>query len=488
MNLIKEEFNRYKWILLTGVIVSVLIGLIAANFHVIKFIGHKLNNDSIGMIEILENHVKNKSSQSEWYFTSGITELLSQKEWPEETHTFMDSNFQYFNSNTQLEVIDGYNRKKMFLTTSKELMSNFISMLDNKTVQDYIKRMSPEELENGLIMFYGKTPEMNQKFIDEIYNVLSIYPNKIPFVEFKFDLKQILSLKGEENNAKKIAIFEGIDPKSARQSVMESFKNESITGEELKYCVEFLNQTEILDNATYIKFNDIYSQIFVLEDKFKELEITKVELENQREAIEVQIGQSLVNLETKSKEINSLDSEIANIDAELDKLTNYAYMALYIEKQSGTGHNEYEASIPRKGIFGDYKPSNQKYIVKLSQTGFLVEGVYYLDIYMNGTKTNNRGNEYPYYEEVSETQINNIANFQAQRQEKASQRDRIQTEINSLEVEVDKIKKDMGYDENENNLKEMAIQKEDITKQLNEKVVEIKKMFGLSNLKIDVKQ
>lgn len=487
MEQIKEEFNRYKWILLAGIIVSILIGLIAANFHVIKFIGYKLEGDSKGIVTILESHVKNKNSQSEWYFTSGITELLNDEEWLEETHIFLDGNFNYFTPETQISIIDGYNRKKMFLTTSKELITNFMSELENKSIQDYIKRMTPEELERGLVMFYGKNPKVDDKFIDQMYTILNIYPNKIPYNEFKFDLKQILALEGEENNAKKIAIFEGINPDNARNTIMESFKNQSISGEELKYCVEFLNETGIIDNQTYINFTNIYSEIFVVKDKYKELEIRKVELENQRQAIEVQIGQSLVDLETKQKEIEVLEGEISTIDAELGRLTDYAYMALYIEKKSGTGNNEYEASIPRKGIFGNYKPSSQKYIVKLSDTSFLVEGVYYVDIYMNGTKVNDKGNEYPYYIEVSESEKNNISRLQEDRQAKSAQKSSVETQAKELEQQVNEVKQEMGYDKNEEELKTMATQKEDLKKQLDEKIVEIKKMFGLSNLIIEAK-
>ncbi len=487
MEQIKEEFNRYKWILLAGIIVSILIGLIAANFHVIRFIGYKLQNDSKGMIAILESHVKNKNSQSEWYFTSGITDLLNDEQWPEETHIFIEENFNYFNEETQLEILDGYNRKKIFLTTSPELMKKFMSMLENKSVQDYIKRMSPEELEKGLVMFYGKNPDVNQEFIDHIYKLLGMYPNKIPYNEFRFDLKQILALEGEENKAKKVAIFQSVNPDNARSTIMNSFKNESISGEDLKYCVEFLNQTGIIDNETYINFNNIYSEIFVIRDKFKELEGTQVELENQKQAIEVQIGQSLVELEAKQKEANAIDSEIKTIDSELSKMTDYAYMALYIKKRSGTGDNEYEASIPRKGIFGDYKPSSQKYIVKLSDTGFLVEGVYYLDIYMSGTKVNDEGEEYPYYIEVSEAQKNNIAALQSDRQNKNIQKNEIDLQVKNLEANVNEIKSQMGYEENEQQLKAIPAQKEDMTKQINEKIIEIKKIFGLSDLIIDIK-
>lgn len=135
-----------------------------------------------------------------------------------------------------------------------------------------------------------------------------------------------------------------------------------------------------------------------------------------------------------------MNNEISGIDSQLRDLTDSAYMALYIEKSSGTGNNEYEASIPKKGIFGNYKPSGQKYIVRLSETSFLSEGVYYVDIYLKGTKVNNKGNEYPYYVEVSSRELSDIATLQGERSQKVEVRTALQQTINQLEDEVSAIK------------------------------------------------
>ncbi len=397
MERIKEEFNRYKWILLAGIMVSVLIALITANFHVIKFVGYKLKGDEQGIIKVLEQNIKSNSAQTEWYFESGMTELLKSNTWSEDVYNFMDENYIYFSDEYKFEVIDGYNKKRQFLTMNKDVMDSLVSMMDNKIIQDYIKRMEPKALEQGLILMYGNNPEVTDEFVDNLYDILSIYPDKIPFEEFTFELSDILILEGEENNLKKLVIFEGINPDQAREPVMNSIKNKSLTGEQLNEWVEFLNNTQIIDNVTYTNFNNLYSEIFVVRDQYKQLDLRQIDLENQKEAIELQIGQSLVDLENKQKEMGKIDKQISDLDSELGSVTDYAYMALYLEKATGTGTNEYEASIPRKGLFGSYKPSGQKYIVALTDTGLVTEGVYYLDIYIKGTKLNAAGNEYPYY-------------------------------------------------------------------------------------------
>ena len=125
--------------------------------------------------------------------------------------------------------------------------------------------------------------------------------------------------------------------------------------------------------------------------------------------------------------------------------------------------------------------------MKLSDTSFLSEGVYYVDIYLKGTKVHSNGNEYPYYVEVSSSELSNIALLQQQRQEKANERKVLEQEVSELEVQVNSIKEQMGYDENQEALKSIAVERGELVKKLNEKIVEIKTMFGLSELKIEMK-
>ncbi len=487
MERIKEEFNRYKWVLLAGVIVAVLIGLITANLHVLKFMTYKMQGNTTGIISILEGSVKNNQAQSGWYFSQGIEYLLNQKELSEESRQFFEKNFEHFTIDKQLEVIEGYNKKKQFIPINNILVKILLEHLEDLPIQDYIKRMEANELEQGLAIYYGNKVEVDSTFIDQMYKVLSIYPKRLPFEKFQFDLYPILALEGEENEVKKMAIFNGIEPERAQESLLKSLINQSIEGEQLRKWVELLNKAKILDQATYTQFNNLYSEVYLVRNQYKELEAREVDLKNKKEAIEVQIGQNLKNLESKQEKVAVLNNTISGIDSQLGELTDYAYMALYIEKSSGTGSREYEASIPKKGLFGNYKPSSQKYIVKLSDTSFLSEGVYYVDIYLKGTKVHSNGNEYPYYVEVSSSELSNIASLQQQRQEKADERKVLEQEVSELEAQVNSIKEQMGYNENQEALKSSAVERDELVKKLNEKIVEIKTMFGLSDLRIEMK-
>lgn len=484
MERIKEEFDRYKWVLLAGVIVAVLIGLITANLHVLQFMTYKMQGNTQGIISILENSVKSSHVQEDWYFSQGIDYLLSEKEFSDESKQFFETYFENFTVEKKLQVIEGYNNQKLFMPMSAVLMQTMMENLDHSSIQAYIKRMSAEDLEQGLVIYYGNNVKVDTAFIDSMYKLLSIYPNRLPFEKFKFDLYPILALTGEENEIKKIAIFNKIDSDVAKENIFQSLKNQSVQGEQLRKWVEFLNKTQILDNGTYTKFNSLYSEIYLIRNQYKQLDSQEIDLKNKKEAVDIQIEQSLKEIESKKNELASLNSEINSIDSQLGELTDYAYMALYIEKSSGTGSNEYEASIPKKGIFGNYKPSSQKYIVKLTETSFLQEGVYYVDIYLKGTKTNGQGNEYAYYVEVSSNELGQIATLQSQRSQKVEQRTAVQQGISELETKVNEIKKEMKYDETEEALKNIVVERENFTKKLNEKIVEIKTLFGLGELNI----
>lgn len=89
MERIKEEFNRYKWVLLAGLIVAVLIGLITANLHVLQFMTYKMQGNTTGIISILEDSVKNSDAQADWYFSQGIEYLLKQKKCQKKVVNFL---------------------------------------------------------------------------------------------------------------------------------------------------------------------------------------------------------------------------------------------------------------------------------------------------------------------------------------------------------------------------------------------------------------
>ncbi len=488
MKTIMEALKRYRWVLLAGIIVAVMIGMITANLNVLRFMAYRMQGNEQGVISILDSSVKSSEGQSEWYFEQGIDYLLSSKKLSEESLAFFEENFERFEMATRLDILNGYNRNKLLLDHQLPVMETILTNLDHTYSQEYIKRMPKDQLEQGLAMYYGDNPKVNEAFIESMYKVLRIYPNEIAFDKFQFNLYPILALEGAENNQKKVAIFSKLRPDNAKESLFKALKQEKIEGEKLREWVELLNQTHILDHATYTKFNTIYSNIYLIRNQYKALDNKEIELKNKKEAVDVQIEQSIKDLQSKDAQLTILENEIKDIDSKLNAVTNYAYMALFIEKASATGTNEYEASIPRRGLFGDYKASDQKYIVKLSQTSFLTPGVYYVDIYLKGTKVSGNGNEYPYYVEVSNSDLSSINTLQQERTQKSEEKTLLEQEIAALATQIDKVKQEADYDKNDDELKNMVLEREALVQALNEKVVEIKLLFGLGQLNIEMRE
>ena len=485
METVKETFDQYKWVLLAGVIVAILIALITANLHVLQFMGYKLKNDTTGIISILETHVKNEDKQEEWFFAQGVDYLVEQNEYTEEIKSFFESNFSYFTPEKQKQIIKGYNSKKLTLTMNEALMRLLVDNINDDVIRTYIKRMTPNDLEQGLIAIYGASPSVDEALVNNLYALLTVYPEKLAFDKFQFNLYDLLVYSGENAEAYKKAILSKIPSELAKEGIFKELKTKSITEEQMTNWVEFFNETQIISKSEYTAFKDAYSEICLIRSQYKSLDEQQIELQNKKDAVDVQISNSMKQLEEKQSAISQKQNEISNLETQIDELTNYTHMALYIEKAAGTGSNEYIASIPRNSLFG-FRPSNQKYIVKLQESSLSNAGVQYLDIYYKGTKASGNGEEYAYYVEVSNSDLANISALESERNVKLNELSNLKTEASNLESEINSIKKENNYDENQTALMNIATQREELSSKFGEKVISIKELFGLKDLKISL--
>lgn len=485
METLKETFNQYKWVLLAGIIVATLIALITANLHVLQFMGYKINSDTTGIISILETHVKNEDEQGDWFFARGIDYLVAQDEYTDEMRSFFESNFSYFTPERQKQIVKGYNRKKLNLNMNEALMRLLVASIDDDVVKTYIKRMTPSELEQGLVSIYGTNPNVDDTLVKNLYELLAVYPDNLIFDKFQFNLYDLLIYSGENAEVQKKTILGKIPSDLAKEAIFKELKTKPITEEQMANWVEFFNDTQIISKSEYMAFKDAYSEICLIRSQYKALDEQKIELQNKKDAVDVQISNSLKQLEEKQNAISEKRKEISALETQIDELTNYTHMALYIEGASGTGNNEYIASIPRNSLFG-FRPSNQRYIVKLQESSLSNEGVQYLDIYYRGTKASGNGEEYAYYVEVSNSELVNIGALEDKRSTKLNELSNVQAEASAIEREINKIKKENQYDENQTALMNMATQREELSSKLSEKTISIKELFGLKDLKISL--
>lgn len=484
MENLKEELKRYKWIMLAGVIVALVVGLITANIHVINFISYKMQGDTSSIITLLESDIQNVARQDDWYFVKGTEYLLENLE--EESQSFFEQYFTTLIPERQKDVIEGYNKKNLLFANNNELIAMLIENIDKESFQGYLKRLDEAQLDAALAFYFGDKVEVNERLINILDQITKVYPKSLALDKFQFNLYELLVMTGDEIEVKKNQIFSKLNPERARKIIFEELKTKPVDGDTLKGWIEFLNKNKIIDTKEYTEFSSIYSEIYLIRKQYKELDAREVDLKNKKETIELQIGDKLIVLDEKNKTLVEQTSQITTIENELSTLTDYAYMALYIEKSYGNG--EYEASIPRKNIFGNYKPSSQKYIIKLNNTEFYQEGVYYVDISLQGTKVNSKGEEYPYYVEVSKEQLARIESLQAQRQTKVEEAQKLREEIASLEAEISSIKAETGYNQNEQDLKDLLIERENLEKKIEEKAVQIKNLLGIGGVTVTLVQ
>lgn len=483
METLKETFNQYKWVLLAGIIVAILIALITANLHVLEFMGYKIKNDTAGIISVLETYTKNEDKQDDNFFVQGITYLVEQDTYTDEIRSFFENNFSYFSEERQKQIVKGYNSKKLNLAMNEDLMHLLVENIDDEVMKAYIKRMTPSDLEQGLVFIYGTNPGVNETLVNSLYELLNGYEDKLEFNRFQFNLYDLLIYSGEDAEVKKKVILSKVPSELARENIFKELRTKSITEDQICKWVEFFNDTQIISKSEYLTFQDAYSEICLIRSQYKALDEQQVELQNKKDAVDVQISSSLEQLEETQKEISVKQREIGVLETQIDELTNYTHMALYIEKASGTGSNEYIASIPRNSLFG-FRPSSQKYIVKLQESSLANEGVQYLDIYYKGSKTNGSGDEYGYYIEVSNSDLANISALENERNEKLGVLAKLKEEVTALESKINSIKKENQYDENQQALMNIAAQREEFSSKLSEETIRIKDLFGLKDLKI----
>ncbi len=482
MEKLKQELIQYKWVFIIGLAVAIVLGVIGANLHVFSFMTYKAKGDTPSIIGLLKKDIKNTKRQDDWYYKQGVSYLL--QEGSQESLDFLDENFGDFIPERQYDIIEGYNKRQLLLKNQKAFMTLFMQDISHQGCKTYLQRMAPEALDEALYYYFGAEPTVDKTLVETLGRLLSSYPHQIPLNKFKFDLYEVLVLEDEALTEQKAILFSKCESEKARELFFAKLKTKPVALDTLKEWVEFLNRSGVLRPQEYVEFSNKYSEIQLARQGLKDLETKEVDLNNQKEAIELQLGDRLKLLEQQQQTRDKLQTEVKELENKLESLADYAYMALYIEAGSGLGKGEYEASTPKKNIFGNYKASSQKYIVKLSSTEFYKEGVYYVDVYLKGTKTNKVGNEYPYYVEVSNEELKNMETLQGQRQDKVKELETLTSQLGTLEKEVENMKTELGYEQNRKDLVELVQRRQELAKKCDEKVVEIKTLFGIGAINL----
>lgn len=477
----KQYFNQYKWVILAGVVLSISIMLITANLKFFTLLGYTMKGNTEGVLQITENHILQKQDQNQLTFKKGMHYLLKQETYSKEMQTFFEEYYNAFSPEWQKEIMVAYSKKRFILPMNRAVIDRILQSLDDNAIQNYIEQLSVEDLEHGLALVYGHNPEVTPEFVDTLYNLLQKYPNQLNFYKFQFNLYDVLQYDGENATNKIKLIISKIEPKVAQENLFKHLRKADLSVDTLNEWVEFFNTSGIISASDYMNFNQYYGNICLLRNQQKELDDEETELTEKITVIDNKISEQNKSIIAKEKEIEPIQQEMNLLEEKIDTLTNYSTLPLYIERASGTGSNEYIASVPRNGLFGK-RPTDIKYIVKLTETPFFVDGVYELNVYSEGTKPSIDGGECSYFIEVTREKLENIELKKAQRLTLMRQIEAIQAEIKAIEQEIETIKTQNQYQAIKEDIENMDKRREEYTQKIEEEVVQIRKLFGLSHV------
>lgn len=485
MRKLKKDFNKYfsqyRWVILAGVLLSICIMLITANLKFFTLVGYTIKGNTEGVLSITENHMIQKQDQNQLTFKKGMHYLLNQEEYPKEVQTFFEDYYSAFSPEWQKEIMIAYSKKHLILPMNRAVIDTILQSLDVAAIKSYIEQLSVEDLEQGLSLVYGHTPSVTPEFVDTLYQLLQKYPNKFNFHKFQFNLYDILQYDGENAVDKIKLIISKIEPKVAQENLFKHLRKAELSVDTLNEWIEFFNTSGIISPSDYMNFNQLYGNICLMRNQQKELDEEEIELQEKIKVIDAKISDQNKSIVAKEEEMEPVQQELSRLEEQIDDLTNYSTLPLYIERASGTGSNEYIASVPRNGLFGK-RPTDIKYIVKLTQTSFFEDGVYELNVYSEGTKPSIDGVECSYFVEVPYEKLEEIELKKAQRLTQVRKMDAIKEEIKAKENEIEVIKEQNQYNEIKKDIENMDQRREEYTQKIEEEIMQIRKLFGLSRI------
>ncbi len=473
--------KQFKWVLLAGIIVAAIVCTIAANFDIVQLITYKFENNNEGIIKILDT--RGAKSQNDWFYIEGVDFLLDQDELDEATIAFLSSNFINMNDDVREKVIKKYNTEKLYFDLNKDFVDIIFSNINNDNYKAYLRRLDEADMDNALMYRYGANPTIDNTLINNLISVLDVYNGDLKFDKFKFDVYTLLNFEDDKYETEKIAILKRIPTQVARASIFAQLKTKEIKENELATLVKFLHDAEIVTDEEHVSFNSIYADVKLLRKEYAEIDDKVADLETELENIEALIGDKQTQVDDKQSQLDTLEKEIADLETEIDNKSNYMYMTLYIEQLSGTGRNEYIASIPRNGLFG-LRPTSRKYIIKLNDN-VKIGSVMDVNIYYKGMKDFS-GKSYEYYEEVSKADEGDITKLQQDRTDKLKQAQDIKNEIQDMQSDIDAIKQENNYDDVKSSLDEIDNEREEIQENFDSKVSKIAELFGLQSLQMEL--
>lgn len=474
-----EEKN--KKILIGSGIGLIVFLIVLVNIGLIQVAYYSMTQNPQKVINVISKDARNPEMQNRLYVKQGLDYLV--KDLSEPSTTFLEKNFLSFEEIRRQSILKAYNQKGIFMRDHKALLGS-IGILETvpQDYKSYLKRMDLATFERILIEYFGENPKLTQNVVKELYVISSAYGKKLPFNKFKFSIYDLLSFPNTGNEESiALRLLGNIEPEAIKVNLFAELKTKPVQLDELETWVNILQKYNVITTEQYAGFNNSHASIVQLRTRYSQLEAQEVDLLNMKDQIDVQTNGLTLEKEKYVAEKAELQKQLEAKKAERDKESQYQVIKLYVMDYYGDG--QYEASIPEKSWFFDtYKPTNEKVVIKVTNTHISKQGAYDFKVYNKGT--HNSG--VPYFVELSSEDLGRIQRLDAEVQSLLNKVQEKEQQIARKNEEISVIRKEKGYDETLTSIEEVKKSKEQVILDLEAQKVAIQNLFGIGHVEVNL--
>ncbi len=479
---IKHTLKTNKKLIIVATGTGLAVMVLVINMHFFQMSYYMMCDHTIKIAELIERDLTKKQRQDDWYFKEGLTVLLD--ELDDTTKTFVEEKFGLFIPERQEEIIGAYNKQKLTFKQNQVVFETIINTQQTHVYRNYMHNLSVEELEKGLKLCFGETPKLTQDSVAQIYKIVSLQQQKLVLQDFKINPYELMMFphNGDVESIS-LKLLDTIAPEAVKESLFKELKTNPIEMEVFATWVDILNKKKIISTNEYAQFTTSYGNIKRIQDRYKQVLIQEVDLQNIKQMTDVQTEQirnTITKLETQKE---TAEAQRVQDEAALWELNNYKEMNLYVLDQYQNG--DYEVAIPQQSwLFGTYKPSSEKVRLTVTRTAIEEQGVKLFQVYNQGLSEEGL----PYYREVSNDDLAQIEALKAQIQKTEALIDESEKQINQLQQEVAQIHKQNNYEQTVLLLEEVAGTKESLELEIKKEKVAIQNLFEIGELLVNIKK
>lgn len=479
---IKQAFATYQLAILIGLGVCILMMLVMMNKHIVQMATYVFKDEKTEVIEMLQKDISKPSRRDDWYFKKGINYLLENLD--EDSKLFLETYYKDLDAQTQEAIVASYNKENILFQYNEPLFHSIATTDVGEVYKVYLNRMDAKTIQTTIKRYMGEEIKVTQDTVNRLYRILSMQSKKISLDDFKFSMYELMSFphKGDLESVS-LKLLDYIQPESVKEVLFTELKTRPIEIGTLSLWIDLFNKKKIITTSEYANFIKSHGAIKRFQEQYKQMVLQEVDLMNIKKKIDIQTEEMINKVDKAKKDIDVLNKQRATKQSELERMSHYKTVELYVLDQYDNG--DYEVAIPEKSwLFNTYKPSKYRIRLKVNVSTINKQGVMAFKVYDKGVSSDGL----PYYVEVSQEERDQMAQLEQgiAKDQKAIENKNL--EIDNLNQEIAHIRKTNNYEQILNNIEEIQKRKESIQLEINKNKNEIQNLFQIGEIIIDTKK